>query len=133
MQMKTVTVLSILPLALCVQAVMAQSGHQENQNWYRPATTKGQNHVPVAYNICNGRMPCSSPVVDTSQDICYDDGVVIACPIEGEAFYGQDAQHSGRKPSYTDNGDGTVTDNVTGLMWQQSPDSDGDGDIDVAG
>ena len=26
--------------------------------------------------------------------------------------------------SYTDNGDGTVTDNVTGLMWQQMPSSD---------
>ena len=25
--------------------------------------------------------------------------------------------------SYTDNGDGTVTDNVTGLMWQQNLDS----------
>jgi hypothetical protein len=26
--------------------------------------------------------------------------------------------------SYTDNGDGTVTDNVTGLMWQQTPTDD---------
>ena len=25
-----------------------------------------------------------------------------------------------------DNGDGTVTDTITGLMWQQSPDTDGD-------
>ena len=30
------------------------------------------------------------------------------------------------EPSYRDNGDGTVTDLVTGLMWQQSPDTDGD-------
>jgi hypothetical protein len=29
--------------------------------------------------------------------------------------------------SYTDNGDGTVTDNVTGLMWQQKMPSDGVG------
>ena len=35
------------------------------------------------------------------------------------AFYGQDAQYSGNQPSYTDNGNGTITDNVTGLIWQQ--------------
>ncbi len=26
-------------------------------------------------------------------------------------------------PRFTDNGDGTITDNVTGLMWEQSPDT----------
>lgn len=72
-------------------------------------------------------------VVDTGQEACYDDSVELdACPIEGESFFGQDAQHLGNAPSFTDNGDGTVTDNVTGLMWQQSPDVDGDGDIDAA-
>jgi len=63
-------------------------------------------------------------LVDTGQGICYNaDGERIDCPAEGEAFYGQDAQFTGNTPSYTDNGDGTVTDNVTGLMWQQTPDS----------
>ena len=74
----------------------------------------------------------SYPVVDTGQGTCYDDSGVITCPAEGEPFYGQDAQHTGNTPNYTDNGDGTVTDNVTGLVWQQSPDTDGDGDIDAA-
>ena len=71
-------------------------------------------------------------VVDTGQVTCYDDSAEITCPAEGEAFYGQDAQHVGHQASYTNNGDGTVTDNVTGLLWQQSPDTDGDGDIDAA-
>jgi len=71
-------------------------------------------------------------VVDTGQATCYDgSGAEITCPAAGEPFYGQDAQHTGNVPSFTDNGDGTVTDNVTGLMWQQSPDTDGDGDIDA--
>ncbi len=71
-------------------------------------------------------------VVDTGQATCYDDsGLDINCPGSGESFYGQDAQHGGNMPSFTDNDDGTVTDNVTGLMWQQSPDTDGDGDIDT--
>ena len=72
-------------------------------------------------------------VVDTSQDRCYSDSGAIACPGEGQAFFGQDAQHSGNQPSYTLGADGlTVHDNVTGLTWTQSPDLNGDGVIDVA-
>ncbi len=73
------------------------------------------------------------PIVDTGQVACYNDaGTEITCPAEGEAFYGQDAQYTGNTPGYTDNSDGTVTDNVTGLVWQQSPDTAGDGDIDAS-
>jgi hypothetical protein len=74
----------------------------------------------------------SYPIVDTGQSACYDDSGVITCPVEGAAFYGQDAQYTGNMPNYTNNGDGTVTDNVTGLIWQQSADTDGDGEIDAA-
>ena len=73
----------------------------------------------------------SFSVVDTGQDICYDDSGAIPCPDPGGAFYGQDAQHTGNAPRYTNNGNGTITDNITGLMWQKSPDTDGDGDIDA--
>ena len=72
------------------------------------------------------------PIVDTNQTTFFDTTTVIATPSVGEAFYGQDAQYSGNQPSYTDNGDGTVTDNVTGLMWAKSPDMDGDGDMDAS-
>ena len=66
----------------------------------------------------------SYPLVETGQGFCYDDeGNKVTCPAEGEAFYGQDAQFTGNAFSYTDNGDGTVMDNVTGLIWQQTPDS----------
>jgi len=69
-------------------------------------------------------------IVDTDQSLCYDTLHAITPPTAGMAYYGQDAQHNGYQPSYTDKGDGTVMDNITGLMWQQSPDMDGDGDID---
>lgn len=72
----------------------------------------------------------SYPIVDTGQDSCQNNSRQITCPAEGTAFYGQDAQYNGNQPSYTDNGNGVVTDNVTGLMWQQSPDTSGDGEID---
>ncbi len=64
----------------------------------------------------------SYPVVDTGQDQCYGTGSSIPCPEKGQDFFGQDAQYKGNVPSYRDNGDGTVTDLVTGLMWQKTPD-----------
>ncbi|MBF4694400.1 DUF1566 domain-containing protein [Fusibacter sp. Q10-2] len=61
------------------------------------------------------------PIVDTGQDTFYNESRIIHAPSEGDAFYGQDATYTGNAPSYVDNGDGTITDLVTGLMWQQDP------------
>ena len=72
----------------------------------------------------------SFPVVDTDQSIFYDSIVEIDQPTPGEAFYGQDAQYNGYQPNYQDNGDGTVSDLVTGLMWSKTPDMDSNGTID---
>ncbi|MCP4600131.1 MAG: DUF1566 domain-containing protein [Proteobacteria bacterium] len=58
-------------------------------------------------------------IVDTHQTKCYGTGNEIACPNSGGSFHGQDAQHDGAQPAYQDNGDGTITDLNTGLMWQQ--------------
>lgn len=69
-------------------------------------------------------------IVETGQETCYNNTTTMTAPSQGEAFYGQDAQYTGNTPSYTDNGDGTVTDNRTGLMWQKSPDFNGDNTID---
>ncbi|MEW6029097.1 MAG: DUF1566 domain-containing protein [Chloroflexota bacterium] len=71
------------------------------------------------------------PIVDTAQTICYANDSVIPCPQDGAAFFGQDGNHQGRSPAYQDNGDGTVTDLVTSLMWTQSPDLNGDGTINI--
>jgi hypothetical protein len=59
------------------------------------------------------------PLVDTGQLHCYDNTGTIPCPDAQSAFAGQDAQYHGQSPAYRDNGDGTVTDLVTGLMWQK--------------
>ena len=61
------------------------------------------------------------PIVDTAQTACYDARSEIAAPHAGEAYFGQDAQYAGPQPDYRDNGDGTVSDQVTGLMWTQDP------------
>ena len=62
----------------------------------------------------------SYPVVDTNVETYYSDTAIISMPSEGASFYGQDASYNGSQPSYTDNGDGTITDNITGLMWERS-------------
>jgi hypothetical protein len=73
------------------------------------------------------------PIVDTGQIRCYDTSKVIPCPAGGEPFVGQDAQHAGRAPAFTLSADGrTVRDDVTGLTWQRSPDTSGDGNLTQA-
>jgi hypothetical protein len=69
------------------------------------------------------------PIVGTGQTISYDTTATITMPTSGQAFYGQNSNHPGNTRSYTNNGDGTVTDNLTGLMWQQTEDRNGDGTI----
>ena len=56
------------------------------------------------------------PVLKTGQTQCWDStGTSIAC-----AGTGQDGETQlGASPSYTDNGDGTITDNVTKLIWEK--------------
>lgn len=65
-------------------------------------------------------MPGSAiDIAKTTQTVCYDDiGTVIAC-----AGTGQDGEIQAGVdwpvPRFTDNGDGTLTDNLTGLVWLQ--------------
>lgn len=57
------------------------------------------------------------PVVGTGQLKCYGDKNEISEPKPGQAYYGQDAQYKSLAAKYIDNGDGTITDLNTGLMW----------------
>lgn len=60
-------------------------------------------------------------IVGTGQATCYDATRAIPPPRPGQPFYGQDAQHPGIAAAYRNNGDGTVSDLNTGLMWQRDP------------
>lgn len=85
-----------------------------------PAASPAPTTAPAADS---GTEPAASPrvgypIVDTSQAKCYDVSSEIPC---GPSFAGQDAQYAGHAPRYQANGDGTVSDLVTGLMWQQDP------------
>ncbi|MGF1732578.1 DUF1566 domain-containing protein [Photobacterium kasasachensis] len=72
----------------------------------------------------------SYPIVDTNSSQCF--GLINkrkSCPTANSKTFGQDAQYQGFAPSYTNNHDGTVSDNVTRLMWAQSTDINKDGKI----
>ncbi len=61
------------------------------------------------------------PIVDTGQTQCYNNTGAMTWPAKGAAFHGQDAQYAGLQPTYRNNGDGTINDLITGLMWTQVP------------
>jgi hypothetical protein len=126
MFMKKYTIAILVPLALmgaaCGNATAAASqpvaqnspiaGNLPVLPSANPGTSGAESSIPAGLTY---------PIVDTNQISCYDAASGIACPSEGQAFYGQDAQYMGNTPRYQDNGDGTVSDLVTGLMWQQDP------------
>ena len=58
-----------------------------------------------------------APVAKTGQTTCYNSsGTVISCTGTGQdGEYQEDVAWP--NPRFTDNGDGTVTDNLTGLIW----------------
>jgi hypothetical protein len=68
-------------------------------------------------------------IVGTGQNNSYNNSGIITIPASGETFYGQNSNHPGNIPEYTDNGDGTITDKISGLMWEKTTDKNGDGTI----
>lgn len=68
-------------------------------------------------------------IVGTGQTNSYNNSGIITLPSTNQSFFGQNSNHPGITPSYTNNGDGTITDNITGLMWEKSTDKNGDGTI----
>jgi hypothetical protein len=67
------------------------------------------------------------PIVGTGVTVCYDNSTTITCPTSPSvSFYGQFP--GTLLPSYVDNGNYTITDLNTGLIWQSSPDLNGDND-----
>lgn len=82
------------------------------------------------------------PIPDTGQTKCYSNTGVIACPAEGQPFYGQDGSYKINPHSYVkldasgaplpDNAAlwAMVKDNVTGLVWENKTQDGGIQDQD---
>lgn len=93
---------------------------------------------PQCDSCCPPAPPCRLPA--TGQTTCYDIGDYqkgippAEIPCENVDFPGQDGFFQAGCPKedrFVDNGDGTVTDTCTGLMWQQdTADTNADESID---
>lgn len=93
--------LIIITLAICICCSLSAQ-EKENTSIQQTTSTTGK------YSV-----------VDTGQAECFDNNNVIETPVKGSLFYGQDAQFKRNEPSYSDNENGTITDRVTGLIWQK--------------
>ncbi|MEZ5230740.1 MAG: DUF1566 domain-containing protein [Microthrixaceae bacterium] len=117
---------SVLVALLLVSCGSSDSGDEA-------ATEDGATSAASTDSTANGSPASTSAIVDSDQATCYDNSEAIDCPDSG-AFAGQDAQFDGNAQDYvtseTDDGDQTVTDNVTGITWTKSPDLEGIGNGD---
>jgi hypothetical protein len=87
------------------------------------AACHGQKKPEIGYSSARAQTSISTGqyrVVDTGQTEFFDNHKQITRPLKGQPFFGQDAEYMRNVPSYSDNGDGTITDRVTGLVWQKA-------------
>jgi hypothetical protein len=72
---------------------------------------------------CQSQLALRGPLPVTGQKKCYDDSdPAHEIPCDSADLPGQDGFYQAGCPTegrWVDNGDGTMTDNCTGLMWQQ--------------
>ncbi len=61
-------------------------------------------------------------VPDTGIEKCFDaaGNQLFPCPGPGQAYYGQDGNYVLNGMNFTDHANGTLTDNITHLLWQKT-------------
>lgn len=77
--------------------------------------------LAVLWFLASVSLAAAWSVPGTGITACYDNVQEIVCPSPGQAFYGQNGNYPGTPRSYAQTAD-TVTDRLTGLVWQKTPD-----------
>lgn len=98
----------------------AQTSASSSQDFLAPVdyVITAENGSSQTYKV----LVVNRPVPDTGQTICFNAiGGTMTCPSSGSSLAQDGSYTSQNQPSFTDNGDGTVRDDVTGLVWQQCP------------
>ncbi|MCL3782607.1 DUF1566 domain-containing protein [Prolixibacteraceae bacterium JC049] len=107
-----------------IKEELAQEAHSIRNGWSCNDGIKNGNETGID---CGGDCPdCTEesdttityPIVHTGLRDFFDEEKIID-PTESNNLYWQDAGKLNNLPSYTDNEDGTITDNITGLMWEK--------------
>lgn len=140
--MKQITVQSLLLSTLLITGCGGGSSSNDSSSDTNSATTQEETNITptptptetqesesiteeVVEEIAPTATVITSPIPHTNQTSCFNaNGTEVTCTNSG-----QDGAYLNNLPSYTQNSDGTVTDNITGLMWQQTPDNNNDGTI----
>ncbi len=98
-----------------------QAAGAANELWTELPTAVASLTLPATNSVEYFRLRGPTfTVVDTGETNCYNNNARIDAPAAGQPFYGQDAQFANPVPAHTNNGDGTITDLNTGLMWAQA-------------
>jgi hypothetical protein len=71
---------------------------------------------PLLFGTCKKNSDDQDIPGDLKESLLPDTGQITSYT----STLGEDADFTFNPPSYTDNGNGTITDNITGLMWQKS-------------
>ncbi len=104
---------------LCVPSYRMGRGTSENQSG--SAFSHPTRALRVEISSENSlAQKVQSNIPDTGQGSCFDGDGKIDCPKIGKSYFGQDGEYSGTEADYIDHHNGTVSDAVTGLIWQQA-------------
>ncbi len=95
--------------------------------WRLPSGTTTTTYTPTAGTAAGNRL-AAYIMASASQNAIPDTSQVL----DTTATFGEDADYSIRSQSFIDNGNGTVTDNVTGLMWQKVDNGESTWEVAVA-
>ena len=88
--------------------------------------------IALLTTSCFSSISQTYKTVGSGQTNSYNNSDIISAPTVGQSFYGQNSNYPGNIPGYKDNGNGTITDNVSGLIWEKTTDKNGDGIINYA-
>lgn len=106
----------------------ATRNETESMTWYRPFFCISI-FIPLCFIGCTTRdlkkeltngLQGKYPIRHTGVHLYYDTLSVISEPDSSSVFFDQDAASYSASTLYTDHGDGTITDLVTGLMWTRN-------------
>lgn len=125
----TLFAITCIALAACTSPLSPTSSGAAPESGSQPIASDSAQTTISQVSAPSVNTGLTYPIVDTNQTTCYDNSAAADCSAIGQSFAGQDGNYQGYAPQYQNNGDGTVTDLVTGLMWSQSPDFNGDGTI----
>jgi hypothetical protein len=84
-----------------------------------PTVIQLDSEKPQLSSSTNSGVTVQGKVPDSGQVGCFSNRQQLNCAALAPRFRGQDGHYSAKR-AYRDNGDGTISDLVTGLRWQQA-------------